>query len=164
MKNKSKLFIYKLIVCYTEQPIIGTICADSAADCIERLEDEYGRGSIESYGIRPLNDNLLDFTMDYPVTMDAKGQKVDFTFNPDDIDYGYSEFDEDELDEEGEPQVYQIQCPNCGRTLYFDSIDVKQRHHLRCPQCNCFIKEIELTDEEFNEDEDNDENNEERKD
>ena len=147
MKNEPKLFIYKLLVCYTDQPIIGTICANSAADCIERLEDEYGRGSIESYGIRPLKDDLLDFTMDYPLEMNAEGHKVDFTFNPDE-EYEYTDFVDGEVDEEGEPQVYQVACPNCGRTLYFDAIDVKQHHPLQCPQCGCYIKEIELIDED----------------
>lgn len=156
MKNEPKLFIYKLLVCYTDQPIIGTICANSAADCIERLEDEYGRGSIESYGIRPLKDDLLDFTTDASIGS-AEAHNIDFTFDPDDEDYGYTDFIDGEVDEEGEPQVYQVACPNCGRTLYFDAIDVKQHHPLQCPQCGCYIKEIELTDEDPDgENEDND--------
>lgn len=157
MNKEMQLFIYKLILIYGEQPIIGTICANSAAEAVQRLEEEYGRSVVDSYGIKPLRDDIMNFTMDMPIEGSATGKRIEFNYDPtleEDFDTNYTETFVQEVDEDDGPIVYQIECPNCGRTLYFDSIDVEEKHPINCPQCGCYIKNIELTD---NEDEENDE-------
>lgn len=156
--DKPQLFIYKVFTDYNEMPYIGTICAHTAAEAIEELEEKYGRGSIWTYSLQATRDNIIGFSEQNPLIMDAKGKEINFNsdMDLDEEDYEtYVSFVDGEVDEDGDPVVYQVECPNCGRTLYFDSVDVSEHHHLICPDCGCFIKQVELTDDD--EEEENEE-------
>lgn len=58
----------------------------------------------------------------------------------DEILYG-EDFDEDE-DEEEDDDFFEVVCPNCGETVYFDDAMLDSDDGLICPNCN---ETIDLT-------------------
>ena len=54
---------------------------------------------------------------------------------------------EDEDDEEGD--FVELQCPECGETIYFDEDMLKSSEELLCPNCNALlVPTLEEDDEE----------------
>jgi hypothetical protein len=54
----------------------------------------------------------------------------------DDFLYGDEEDEEDEDDEFDEDDFFEIVCPNCGETIYFDQDMLDSPDGLICPNCN----------------------------
>ena len=65
-------------------------------------------------------------------------------------DFLYGDEDEDEEDEFDEDDFFEIVCPNCGETIYFDQDMLDSPDGLICPNCN---EPIELHIPEKNPDE-----------
>jgi len=55
-------------------------------------------------------------------------------------------FDEDEEDED--TSYIEVECPNCGETVYFDEEIFEDEDELMCPNCH----EVIYTDEDYDED------------
>ena len=51
-------------------------------------------------------------------------------------DFLYGDEDEDEEDEFDEDDFFEIVCPNCGETIYFDQDMLDTPDGLICPNCN----------------------------
>ena len=51
---------------------------------------------------------------------------------PDDDD---SEEDDDDDDDDDDSDIFEVECPNCGETVYFDS-SLLDKKEIRCPACN----------------------------
>jgi hypothetical protein len=51
-------------------------------------------------------------------------------------DFLYGDEDEDEEDEFEEDDFFEIVCPNCGETIYFDQDMLDSPDGLICPNCN----------------------------
>ena len=54
----------------------------------------------------------------------------------DDFLYGDEEDEDDEDDEFDEDDFFEIVCPNCGETIYFDQDMLDSPDGLICPNCN----------------------------
>ncbi len=54
----------------------------------------------------------------------------------DDFLYGDEEDEEEEDDEFDEDDFFEIVCPNCGETIYFDQDMLDSPDGLICPNCN----------------------------
>lgn len=53
----------------------------------------------------------------------------------DDILYG-EDYDEDDEEEEEDDDFFEVVCPNCGETVYFDDAMLDSDDGLICPNCN----------------------------
>ena len=51
-------------------------------------------------------------------------------------DFLYGDEDEDEEDEFDDDDFFEIVCPNCGETIYFDQDMLDSPDGLICPNCN----------------------------
>ena len=63
----------------------------------------------------------------------------------DDLLYGDEDDEEDEEDDFDEDDFFEIVCPNCGETIYFDEDMLDNPDGLICPNCNEPI-EIKIAD------------------
>ncbi|MDO5139075.1 MAG: hypothetical protein Q4D71_11555 [Oscillospiraceae bacterium] len=68
----------------------------------------------------------------------------------DDEDYDFD--DEDDYDEDDDP-LYEVDCPECGRSISIDEDTLLNGNNLKCPFCGHEIK-FELFDEDDYSDED----------
>ncbi|MBR0343531.1 MAG: hypothetical protein IJH64_15020 [Oscillospiraceae bacterium] len=68
----------------------------------------------------------------------------------DDEDYDFD--DEDDYDEDDDP-LYEVDCPECGRSFSIDEDTLLNGNNLKCPFCGHEIK-FELFDEDDYSDED----------
>ncbi|MBQ3652517.1 MAG: hypothetical protein II959_08770 [Clostridia bacterium] len=57
----------------------------------------------------------------------------------------YGEDDEDEDDEDVDDDFFEVVCPSCGETIYFDEDMLDNPDGLICPNCNEPI-EINIAD------------------
>jgi predicted Zn-dependent protease with MMP-like domain len=56
------------------------------------------------------------------------------------------EDDYDENDEDDGDSLYEVICPDCGKTFYFTDEDIEDGSPVTCPFCGCVIDDIQLTD------------------
>ena len=73
---------------------------------------------------------------------------LDILFDDEDYDFD----DEDDYDEDDDP-LYEVDCPECGRSFSIDEDTLLNGNNLKCPFCGHEIK-FELFDEDDYSDED----------
>lgn len=114
---------------------------DSISDRMDNLEQYLSEldsdlGDVEELLCDPDPDDDDDDGDDDIDVDDIDDDDDDDNDNVDDID------DEDDNDDD----IFEVECPNCGETVYFDS-SLLDKKEIRCPACN------EKFSFEFNEDE-----------
>lgn len=70
-------------------------------------------------------------------------------------DYLDDDDDDDDDDEFDEDDFFEMECPQCGETVYFDVDMMENDDDLICPNCNAVIVPVPEDDED-DEDEDED--------
>ena len=101
---------------------------DSISDRMDNLEEYLSEldsdlGDVEELLCDP--DNGDDDDVD-----DVDDVDDDDIDTPDD---GDSEEDDDDDDDDSD--IFEVECPNCGETVYFDS-SLLDKKEIRCPACN----------------------------
>ena len=48
-------------------------------------------------------------------------------------------YDEDEDEDEEDDDFVELQCPECGETIYFDEDMLESGEELLCPNCNALL-------------------------
>ena len=66
------------------------------------------------------------------------GEKFEIDFDEDDEDY--EDFDEDDYVE--------LECPECGESIYFDEAMLECGEELLCPNCNAVLVPVLEEDDE----------------
>ncbi len=123
---------------------MADILSDIALTC-DDLEQETNR--LGDY-IEELDEDLGDVE-EYLFTED-EDEEDDVDDMIDTLDFDIDEEDEgdEEEDEEGE-DIYALECPSCGETIYLDE-SLLDETDILCPACHEAISfDIELEDEEI---------------
>lgn len=118
---------------------------DSISDRMDNLEQYLSEldsdlGDVEELLCASDSNDVDDDDIDDPDDYD----------NDDDDDGDDGDGDGDDDDDDGDDDdIFEVECPNCGETVYFDS-SLLDKKEIRCPACN------EKFSFEFNEDESED--------
>lgn len=102
----------------------------------EGLEIKDEKEGILLLGILEALSAIAEALEEQDESIDDLNDSVDDIYNEiDEIDeclYGEDEDDEDEDDDD----FYEIVCPACGETVYFDFDMIEDGKELTCPNCN----------------------------
>ena len=68
--------------------------------------------------------------------------KKDDDWDLNDLNEDEDDYDDDEEDEDGDDEdddFVELQCPECGETIYFDEDMLESGEELLCPNCNALL-------------------------
>lgn len=128
----------------TSEKKILSLVVDLLADMCEADDSISDRmDNLEQY-LSELDSDLGDVEelLCDPDPDDDDDDDDDGDDDPDDDDND----DDDDGDDGDDDDIFEVECPNCGETVYFDS-SLLDKKEIRCPACN------EKFSFEFNEDE-----------
>ncbi len=123
--------------------ILGDMCEvdDSISDRMDNLEEYLSEldsdlGDVEDVICGTDGDD------------DSDGYEDDGEIEDENDDEDDNDSADDEDDEDDGGDVFEVECPECGETIYFDE-SLLDRKEIRCPNCNkLFSFEISDDDED----------------
>ncbi|MDR1629795.1 MAG: hypothetical protein LBS36_06240 [Oscillospiraceae bacterium] len=128
----------------------------------------YLKGLVEGLGLDPgakeskIFHAILDLLDDLALTVsDLDDEVAMMTEQLDAVDEDLEELEEvfyegfsDDCDcchEDFEDEIFEVECPNCHETVFFDESILDDEEELRCPACGTIFEDIVFEEEETNE-------------